>query len=128
MNGEHDNPFERYGIDPLAGPEGITERLRELIESSPESERADIRAAWEELTLHPLRRLRAALTAHPESRPAIGAPPPPPTIAAALDPAALQPADLELGPGIAAALTAPPPLPDLPLDQDRILHDGPDVH
>ena len=127
MSGERDNPFERYGIDPLAGPEGITERLRELIESSPESERAAIRAAWEELTLHPLRRLRAALTAHPESRAPIGAPPPA-AVAAPPDPPAMQAADLELGPGIAAALSPPPPLPELPLDHDRILHDGPDVH
>jgi hypothetical protein len=59
------NPFERFGIDPKEGPRAITERLRELAEDAGEEERAAIRAAWEELTLHPLRRLRAALGAHP---------------------------------------------------------------
>jgi hypothetical protein len=59
------NPFERFGIDPKEGPRAITERLRELAEDANEEDRAAIRAAWEELTLHPLRRLRAALGAHP---------------------------------------------------------------
>jgi len=59
------NPFERFGIDPKEGPRAITERLRELAEDANEEDRAAIRAAWEELTLHPLRRLRAAFGAHP---------------------------------------------------------------
>jgi hypothetical protein len=59
------NPFERFGIDPKEGPRAITERLRELAEDATEENRAAIRAAWEELTLHPLRRLRAAIGAHP---------------------------------------------------------------
>ncbi|MBK9258558.1 MAG: hypothetical protein IPM54_01855 [Polyangiaceae bacterium] len=65
MSGATRNPFERFGIDPKEGPRAITERLRELAEDANEEDRAAIRAAWEELTLHPLRRLRAALGAHP---------------------------------------------------------------
>jgi hypothetical protein len=65
MSQPSNNPFERFGIDPKEGPRAITERLRELAEEATEQDRAAIRAAWEELTLHPLRRLRAALGAHP---------------------------------------------------------------
>lgn len=65
MSSASRNPFERFGIDPKEGPRAITERLRELAEDANEEDRAAIRAAWEELTLHPLRRLRAALGAHP---------------------------------------------------------------
>lgn len=72
-----DNPFERYDLDPHAGIGAITERLRELSEDAKtEEEREALRAAWEELTLHPARRLRAALFAHPETRAPLGAPPP----------------------------------------------------
>ncbi len=65
MSEDNRNPFERFGIDPKEGPRAITERLRELAEEANEAERVVIRAAWEELTLHPLRRLRAAFGAHP---------------------------------------------------------------
>jgi hypothetical protein len=65
MSASSSNPFERFGIDPKEGPRAITERLRELAEDANEDDRAAIRAAWEELTLHPLRRLRAAFGAHP---------------------------------------------------------------
>jgi hypothetical protein len=72
-----DNPFERYEMDPREGPRGITERMRELIEdASSEEERTRLRAVWEELTLHPARRLRVALRAHPETREPLGTPPP----------------------------------------------------
>src|SRR6185503_7506044 len=54
----------------------ITQRLKELAEdATSDAERERIRAAWEELTLHPARRLRAALFAHPETRPPLGSPP-----------------------------------------------------
>src|SRR5262245_33377740 len=69
------NPFERYDLDPRIGPAEITRRLRELTEDAAESEKAELQAAWEELTLHPRRRLHAALWAHPESRPPLGAAP-----------------------------------------------------
>lgn len=71
-----DNPFERYGLDPRDGVAAITERLKELVEDAPDdAERERIRAAWDELTMHPARRLRAALQAHPETRPPLGSPP-----------------------------------------------------
>jgi len=71
-----DNPFERYALDPREGIAAITQRLKELAEDAKDdAERDQIRAAWEELTLHPTRRLRAALFAHPETRPPLGNPP-----------------------------------------------------
>ena len=71
-----DNPFERYDLDPRDGIAAITQRLKELAEDAKDdAERERIRAAWEELTLHPRRRLRAALDAHPDTRPALGNPP-----------------------------------------------------
>jgi hypothetical protein len=72
-----DNPFERYDIDPRDGIVAITQRLKELAEDAKDdAERERIRAAWEELTLHPARRLRAALLTAPETRPPLGAAPP----------------------------------------------------
>lgn len=60
------NPFERYDLDPTEGVDAITERLRARIEDArSDSEKAEIRQAWEELTLHPARRVRAAFGAHP---------------------------------------------------------------
>ncbi len=74
-----DNPFERFDLDPAAGIEAITERLKELAEDArDDAERESIRRAWEELTLHPARRLHAAYHAHPESRRPLSGPPPPP--------------------------------------------------
>ena len=71
-----DNPFERYDLDPSEGIAAITQRLKELAEDAKDdAERERIREAWEELTLHPARRLRAALFAHPETRRALGSPP-----------------------------------------------------
>ena len=71
-----DNPFERYDLDPREGIGAITQRLKELAEDAQDdAERERIRAAWEELTLHPARRLRAALFAHPETRGPLGMPP-----------------------------------------------------
>lgn len=122
------NPFERFDIDPALGPLAITERLRELAEEARPEERAAIRAAWEELTLHPLRRLRAALWARPESRPPLGAPPPPPS--SAPDAGALELADLAARPSVARALGAAPPAapaPEPPLDDDPILRRALDV-
>lgn len=87
-----DNPFERYDIDPREGIAAITARLRELVEdASDEAERERVRSVWEELTLHPARRLKAALFAHPETRRPLGLPPQLPR------PRAGKPAILELG-------------------------------
>ena len=70
------NPFERYDLDPREGIAAITQRLKELAEEAKDdAERERIREAWEELTLHPARRLKAALFAHPETRGPLGRPP-----------------------------------------------------
>jgi hypothetical protein len=70
--------FDRWDLDPLASPEAITARLRELAEDATDpEERKAIRAAWEELTMSPLRRLEAVLDSFPETRAPAGEPPPP---------------------------------------------------
>lgn len=66
------NPFERYEIDPMLGPAAITERMRELTEEADETTRDELRAVWEELTMHPRRRLAIALDAFPETRAPLG--------------------------------------------------------
>lgn len=123
------NPFERYGIDPSAGPLAITERMRELAEdAATEEERSEIRRAWEALTLHPRRRVELALGAHPESRDEPGRPPRRPRRARADSELALR--DLVPFPSVAAALGAPPHsadtpptihLPDVALSDDPVL-------
>ena len=122
-----DNPFERYGLDPREGVLAITQRLKELAEDATDpAERDRIRAAWEELTLHPARRLRAALDAHPETRAPLGSPPPlPRTRGNAQQVTELELRDLAAPPSAVAALPAavtagaselePPPLDDDPL-------------
>ncbi|MCA9604645.1 MAG: hypothetical protein KC619_03560 [Myxococcales bacterium] len=119
-----DNPFERWGLDPMHGPTAITERMRELAADAPdEATRKVIRAAWEELTLHPARRFRAAAGAHPDSHHVAGTPPPPPlrVRAAPFDP---ELADLLMRPSILAALgleeVAASPLPDVAPADDPI--------
>lgn len=100
-----DNPFERYGLDPRDGVVAITQRLKELAEDAKtDSERDQIRAAWEELTLHPARRLRAALNAHPETRAPLGSPPALPRLQRS--PAVLELRDLAARPSALAALRA----------------------
>lgn len=122
-----DNPFERYGLDPRDGIVVITQRLKELAEDATDpAEREQIRAAWEELTLHPARRLRAALEAHPETRAPLGSPPPLPRMGAnAQQGTALELRDLAARPSAVSALppsvtsvapeAAAPPLDDDPL-------------
>lgn len=122
MMGDGDNPFERYGIDPEKGPAEITERLRELAEDAPDEDtRRTIRAAWEELTMHPARRFRAAATAHPDSHGLAGAPPAPPPRISPSQPE-LNLADLSLRPSVVAALGDDgEELPDIALEDDPIL-------
>jgi hypothetical protein len=101
-----DNPFEVYDLDPREGIAAITQRLRELAEEAKDdAERQRIREAWEELTLHPVRRLRAALFAHPETRPPRGAPPPKlrPRAAAAIE---LGLRDIALRPSLLASVVS----------------------
>jgi hypothetical protein len=100
-----DNPFERYGLDPRDGVAAITARLKELAEDAKDdAERERIRAAWEELTLHPARRLRAALEAHPETRAPLGGPPPLPRLRVTATELELR--DLAALPSALAALPA----------------------
>lgn len=123
-DGDEPNPFEAWDLDPLAGPGAITERMRERMAHAPDEEtRRAIRAAWEELTMHPARRLRAALGAHPDSHGLAGAPPPapprfrPPALTLELTDLALRPSVLDaLGEARAAA-------PDVPAADDPILGD-----
>lgn len=99
-----DNPFERYDLDPREGIGAITQRLKELAEDAKtDEERERIRAAWEELTLHPARRLRAALHALPETRAPLGGPPPLPRLRVA--PTELELADLAAPPSVTAAIS-----------------------
>jgi hypothetical protein len=63
-----DNPFDRYDIDPFAGPEAITERFRELIEDADEAAKDELRAVWEKLITHVRTRLRHALLAFPSAQ------------------------------------------------------------
>ena len=123
-----DNPFERYDLDPREGIVAITQRLKELAEDAKsDTERDQIRAAWEELTLHPARRLRAALDAHPETRAPLGSPPSLPRLR--LSPTELELRDLAARPSALAALprtttaraaqaTAPGDVDAPPLDDD----------
>jgi hypothetical protein len=102
-----DNPFEKYDLDPREGIGAITQRLRELAEEAKtDEERERIRAAWEELTLHPARRLRAALNAVPETRAALGSPPPLPRLRVAK--AELELRDLAARPSVSAAVSSLP--------------------
>jgi hypothetical protein len=120
------NPFEEYDLDPREGPRAITERLRELAEQAQESERGEIRAAWEELTLHPLGRIRAAWGAHPSYPLRAGEPPTlPPEPAAAKGRLALR--DLAVLPSVAQPLGPPksaPASPAVSLDEDPVLQPG----
>jgi len=100
-----DNPFERYDLDPRDGVAAITARLKELAEDAKdEEERNRVRAAWEQLTLHPARRLRAALEAHPETRKPLGSPPP--LARLRVSPLELELRDLAARPSVLAALPA----------------------
>jgi hypothetical protein len=124
MPPDPENPYERWDIDPLGGAAAITERMRELIEDAKDdAERAAIRAAWEELTLHPARRLRAALGAHPSAHGAASRPPRPSPMSR--ERMVLDLGDLAMRPSILSALgsEAEPSLPDVSLDSDPVLQE-----
>jgi len=120
-----DNPFERYDIDPQQGATAITERMRELMaEAASDEERDALRAAWEELTMHPRRRLEVALAAFPETRPPVGSPPPRKRTGADRFRPTLR--DLAWLPSLLGALGEPPPRPlepFPPFDEDPLLRD-----
>ena len=69
------NLFDRWNLDPSAGPQAITERLRDAMEEADPPTAIELRRAWEELTMHPKRRIAEALSTFPETRPPIGRPP-----------------------------------------------------
>jgi len=123
---DDDNPFERWGIDPTQGPAAITERLRALVQEAPDEETCRaIRAAWEELTMHPARRFRAATGAHPDSHGSAHEPPPPPP-PRPVAPPAIGLSDLAMRPSIVDALrleevARAEPLPDVSPEEDLIL-------
>ena len=73
-----DNLFDRWDLDPSAGPQAITERLRDAMEEADPPTAIELRRAWEELTMHPKRRIAEALSTFPDTRPPIGRPPLPP--------------------------------------------------
>jgi hypothetical protein len=101
--------FERFDLDPRAGPDAITEHLRELAERTDDTAlRREIREAWEALTTHPLGRLEAALDSHPETRAPLGAPPRPKR--EAVDEGPLDLRDLVPRPRVSDAIA--PALPD----------------
>ena len=108
--GRLSNPFEKYDIDPLDGPEAITARLRELAEDADGTERDELRAEWERLTMHPQSRLEAALEAFPETRSRQLCPPPKqddrPAPGARGDIDVLTLRDVALLPSVAAALVS----------------------
>jgi hypothetical protein len=119
-----DNPFERYDLDPREGIAAITQRLKELAEDAKDdAERERIRAAWEELTLHPQRRLRAALLAHPETRRPLGSPPPLPRVTVRAAELGLR--DLAARPSVSSSLPAKAGAPTADEDAAPGLDDDP---
>lgn len=62
------NAFDVFDLDPSSTVAQLTAILRERTELASTEQRAVLRDAWEELTLHPERRLLLALTAFPETR------------------------------------------------------------
>jgi hypothetical protein len=117
-----DNPFEQYDLDPREGIAAITRRLKELAEDAKDdAERERIREAWEELTLHPARRLRAALFAPPDTRGSVGSPPPLPLQrrrGSATEGAELGLRELALRPSLVAALG--PAALEAPTETERV--------
>ncbi len=121
-----ENLFDRWDLDPSAGPQAITERLREAMEEADPPTAVLLRRAWEELTMHPKRRIAEALATFPETRPPVGRPPLPLRLPAKL------PAGDELRvvhAPVATALSTPPaplgarPSPSAlpPLEHDPLL-------
>ncbi len=116
------NPFERWDLDPFEGPEGITEKMRELVEDADAQTTELLRADWEALTLHPRRRVELALQAHPETRPPLGRKPRPARRRRTAT--QLELIDLVALPTVASALGEPIDphrLPDVSLDDDPVL-------
>ncbi|NUP04465.1 MAG: hypothetical protein HOW73_00200 [Polyangiaceae bacterium] len=69
------NTFDDFDLDPVASSDAITERMRELVEDAEPDARQAIRSAWEELTVHPKKRILQALTTFVDPEPEVVAPP-----------------------------------------------------
>ena len=123
------NPFDALGLSPLSSVDEITAELREQAEDAGEEQRTALRAAWEDLTLHPRSRLKLALTTFPASA---ERDPRAPGVRAASDPLApLSPTlfDLLPRPSVEGALAsshpqAPSALP--PIGDDRLAFGEPE--
>jgi hypothetical protein len=131
--GRVDNPLDKLGLSPLATVDEITAALRERAEDASEEERKVLRATWEELTLHPRSRVRAAVLTFPPRKSSGEARAP--GLSPALRPApaagddhsrGVAPVDLLPRPAVARALGANgriPPAPAAlpPLDDDPLI-------
>ncbi len=129
-----ENPFDAFGLDPLDGPDAITEELRERMEDAPLDARPALRDAWEELTLHPERRITLALATFvdPEAERLVR-PPATRPLGAAKASSDLLFEHEALGVPIAevfatlsrAALLAPEPTGFVPIEHDPLLKEPP---
>jgi len=120
------NPLDRLGLSPLATVDEITAALHEKAEDASDEERRVLRETWEELTLHPRSRLRAALSTFPP-RPELSARPA--ELSRELKPVkheedpgglGVAPLDILPRPSICAAISGriPPPPAVLPAIED----------
>lgn len=115
-----DNLFDQWDLDPSQGPQSITERLRERMEDADPQVAVQLRRAWEELTMHPKRRIAEALSTFPETRPPVGRPPPVRRALAGRAPT--EDARVVHAPVAAALGSAPHAVPALPpLEHDPLL-------
>lgn len=90
-----DNPFDDLGLDPLASPDELTERMRELVEdATTAAQKQALQDAWQDLTMNPRKRVRLALSTFVDSEPFLPSPPPRPRPPAAASPEPQTPAEL----------------------------------
>jgi hypothetical protein len=116
-----ENLFDRWDLDPSHGPQSITERLRERMEEADPPTAVQLRRAWEELTMHPKRRIAEALSTFPETRPPIGRPPLPRRTSTPTQPSGEE-TRITHAPVAAAMGAAPHPVSALPpLEHDPLL-------
>ncbi len=116
------NPFDELELSPLASIDEITSELRDRAEDAGDDEKKVLRAAWEELTMHPRARLALALTTFPDGGAAPPRPPPRPP-EPPVDEVTPGLFDLLPRPSVEAALTGKIPEPRgalPPVAEDRL--------